>query len=182
MYNFFNDKKKNNYHNVLHCSNPPCIYALWHNKRHIYFSFFLINFRLYYNEQLVSIWNMSMTSYSLCVPKRTCLFVQYDLVFVSNSLHLKAVYIVIRGEKKTKPRKLEKKNWIVKKNRLKFWKNRPVRFGFGFINLKPKKLNQTGKTEPNRFCPKKTEPNRNRSVWTGFSFFFFNFNLVIFFE
>jgi len=64
----------------------------------------------------------------MCYQK-PCLFVQYDLVFASNSLHLKAVYIVIRGEKKTKPRKLEKKirklekkNQIVKKNRLKFKK------------------------------------------------------------
>jgi hypothetical protein len=36
----------------------------------------------------------------------------------------------------------------MKKNRLKFCKNRPVRFGFGFISLKPKKLNRT-QTEPN---------------------------------
>ena len=28
-------------------------------------------------------------------------------------------------------------------NRLKFLKNRPVRFSFGFISLKPKKPNQT---------------------------------------
>jgi hypothetical protein len=75
-------------------------------------------------------------------------------------------------------------------NRLKFWKNQPVWFWF----YKPK----TEKTEPNpnrkkpsqigkkpsqnrakpekrakqvwtSFCPKR--PNRNRSVWTGFSFF-----------
>jgi len=58
-----------------------------------------------------------------------------------------------------------------------------VRFGSGFISLKPKKPNwtQTGKnqkkqsqikkTEPNRFLSKKPEPNRNRSVWTGFGFF-----------
>jgi hypothetical protein len=78
---------------------------------------------------------------------------------------------VIRGEKKTKPRKLEKKirklekkNQIVKKNRLKFKKNRPVRFGFGFgfISLKPKKPNRT-QTEKNwkkTSQTKKTEPNR----------------------
>jgi hypothetical protein len=35
-------------------------------------------------------------------------------------------------------------------------KNQPVRFGFGFISLKPKKLNRT---EPK---PKKTEPNRKK--------------------
>jgi hypothetical protein len=39
-----------------------------------------------------------------------------------------------------------KKNWL---NWLKFWKNWPVRFGFGFISL-------TGKTEPNS-NQKKTE-------------------------
>ena len=83
-----------------------------------------------------------------------------------------------------------KKNRTVKKNQLKFWKNRPVRFGFGFISLKPKKPNQTQtgkKTEPNRKKtsqiekPSKTEkiePNRvktksNRKnqakpIWTGF--------------
>ena len=78
-------------------------------------------------------------------------------------------------------------------NRLEFWKNQPVRFGF--ISLKPKKPNwtepkktekkpsQTGKklsqTRKNRarpiwtgFFPKITEPNRNRSVWTDFGFFY----------
>jgi len=83
-------------------------------------------------------------------------------------------------------------------NRLIFKKNRPVRFGFGFINKKPKKPNrtepkptknrkkpsQTGKTEPNqknRAKPKKPsqnqkkprKPSQNRKnwvkpVWTGF--------------
>jgi len=93
-------------------------------------------------------------------------------------------------KKPRKPEKNNRKNWTVKKNRLnrlKFWKNRPVWLGFGFISLKPKKLNRTEpkpkktgkKTESNRakteklsqtgFCPKKTEPNRNRSVWTDFS-------------
>ena len=65
-----------------------------------------------------------------------------------------------KNEKLIKPRKLEKnnrKNWTVKKNRLKFWKNRPVRFGF--ISLKLKKLNQT-QTE--------RKPNRAKPVWTGF--------------
>jgi len=63
-----------------------------------------------------------------------------------------------KTEKLIKSRKLEKNNWknrTVKKNRLKFWKNWPVRFGFGFISLKPKKLNRT-ETEKNRA---KTEPN-----------------------
>jgi hypothetical protein len=67
---------------------------------------------------------------------------------------------------------------------MKFWKNRPVRFGFSFISLKSKKPNWTkpkpkttrNKTEPNRFEPvfvQKTEPNRNR-----FRFFFFSKNSV----
>ena len=70
-------------------------------------------------------------------------------------------------EKPIKPRKPEKnqKNRIVKKhrlNRLKFLKNRPIRFGFGFISLKPKKPNRTQtETEPNR-------KNRAKTVWTGF--------------
>ena len=88
----------------------------------------------------------------------------------------------------------------MKKNKLNFLKNRPVRFGFGFINLKLKKPNRTqtknnrakleknlakinrAKTKPNRknrakpvwigFCPKKpNQLNRHRSVWTGFGFF-----------
>jgi hypothetical protein len=70
------------------------------------------------------------------------------------------------SQKTEKPRKSEKNNWknrIVKKNqlnRLKFWKNRPVRF------YKPK----TEKTEPNP-NRKKTKPNRKnrvKPVWTGF--------------
>jgi len=90
--------------------------------------------------------------------------------------------------KPIKPRKLEKKNRknrTEKKNRLNrlnFWKNRPVRFGFGFINKKPKKPNrtetdkkpekkpsQTGKTEPNRenrAKTGKTEPNRFELVFS----------------
>jgi len=54
-------------------------------------------------------------------------------------------------------------------NRLKFWKNRPVWFGFGFISLKPKKKpnrtqtrkkqSQTGKK---RAKLKKTEPKREK--------------------
>jgi len=65
----------------------------------------------------------------------------------------------------------------MKKNQLKFLKNRSVWFDFGFISLKPKKPNrtepkpsqtrkkpsQTEKTEPNRFEPvfvlkNRTEP------------------------
>jgi len=83
------------------------------------------------------------------------------------------LWLEIGVSKKTKkPRKPEKnrKNWTVKKNRLnrlKFWKNRPVRF------YKPKtkktKLNRTrtekNRTEPNRT---RTEKNRAKPVWTGF--------------
>jgi hypothetical protein len=112
------------------------------------------------------------------------------------------IYDSIRGEKKTKesrkPRKSEEKNnWknqSVKKNllnRLKFWKNRPIRFCFGFISLKLKKSNwikpsQTEKTKSNRFEPVFVlkKPNQNRSVWTSFGFGFFKkkFSLIIFFN
>jgi hypothetical protein len=96
----------------------------------------------------------------------------YILIFLFFvKINLISIYI-IRGEKKTKklikPRKQKnnRKNQTVKKNWLKFWKNRPVRFGFGFITLKLKKPNrtQTGKkpsqTGLNRFCHKKTEPKQ----------------------
>jgi hypothetical protein len=89
------------------------------------------------------------------------------------------------GVRKKSKNQLNRENWkknnwknrIVKKNRLnrlKFWKNRPVRFGFGFISMKPKKTNRTQtqkkqkKPSQTGFCPKKL--NRNRSVWTGFGF------------
>jgi len=76
----------------------------------------------------------------------------------------------------------------MKKNRLKFWKNRPVWFGFGFLSLEPEnrtepnpnrkkpekkpsqtetKPSQTEKTEPNqknRAKPEKTELNRFEPV------------------
>jgi hypothetical protein len=78
--------------------------------------------------------------------------------------------MAIRDKKKIKklikPIKQKKntnrKNRTVKKNWLKFWKNRLVWFGFGFISLKLKKPNrtQTEKTEPNQ----KTESNRFESV------------------
>jgi len=94
----------------------------------------------------------------------------------------------LRGEQKTKKliksrkpeNKITKKTELWKKpiNRLKFWKNRLVRFGFGFIGLKPKnraKLVWIG------FCPKKpnqTETGRFEpvSVW-----FFFKIGLVFFY-
>jgi hypothetical protein len=61
-----------------------------------------------------------------------------------------------KTEKLIKSKKNNRKNRIVKKNRLKFKKNRPVWFGFGFISLKPKKPNRTGK-KPSQ--TKKTKPN-----------------------
>ena len=62
------------------------------------------------------------------------------------------------------------KNRTVKKNQLKFKKKtRPVRFGFCFIKLKPKKpnpnrkkLSQTEKKEPKT---EKTEPNRFEPIF-----------------
>jgi len=54
----------------------------------------------------------------------------------------------------------EQKNRIVKKNRLKFWKNRPV------LNKKKnqKKPSQTEKTDPKSSQTKKTKPNRFEPV------------------
>jgi len=78
-----------------------------------------------------------------------------------------------------------RKNRTVKKNRLnylKFWKNRPVRFGFGFISLKLKKTNRT-QTELDRKKTESNGKNRAKPVWTGFGFLkkIKNFGLVIFF-
>jgi hypothetical protein len=94
-----------------------------------------------------------------------------------------------KTEKPIKPRKPEKnnrKNRTVKKKLIKpikFWKNRPVRFykpTTEKTELNPNRKKTRKKTEPNRkklnqtglnrFCPKKS--NRNRSVWTGFGFFY----------
>jgi len=93
-------------------------------------------------------------------------------------------------KKPEKPKKNNRKNLTVKKNqlnRLKFWKNRPVRVGFGFISLKLKnrtehKPKKRAKQAKNRAKPEKTESNRfepvfvlknrnqNRSFWTSFGF------------
>jgi len=84
--------------------------------------------------------------------------------------------------KKTEPWKL--------KNRLKLWKNRPVRFRFY--------KSKTEKTKPNRRKPSQTGIYQAKPLWTGFCpkklnrtepkpvclnrfYFFFNFSLVIFF-
>ena len=94
----------------------------------------------------------------------------------NNQIGLKMLWILmtfkIEGGKKIKKliksRKLKINNWknqTVKKNRLKFWKNRPVRFAFGFRSLKLKK---PIRTEPK---PKKIESNqknRSKPVWTSF--------------
>jgi len=77
------------------------------------------------------------------------------------------------SKKTRKSRKPEKNNWknrIEKKNRLNrlnFWKNRPVRFGFGFISKKPKKPNRTEtdkkpEKKPSQTEPKPRKPSQNR--------------------
>ena len=62
--------------------------------------------------------------------------------------------------KKKLKNQLNQENWKKKSNYeknqlnlLKFSKSQPVRFIFGFINLKQKKLSQTKKTESNQFKP-----------------------------
>jgi hypothetical protein len=84
-------------------------------------------------------------------------------------------------EKLTLTSENNRKKWL---NRLKFWKNRPVRFDF--ISKKLKKQNRTRqktgkKTEPNwknqknrakqsqnRKKPSQNQENRAKPVWTGF--------------
>jgi hypothetical protein len=63
-----------------------------------------------------------------------------------------------------------RKNRTVKKkrlNRLNFWKNQPVRFGFSFISLKPKKTERNQKNRAKLvwtdFCPK--NPNQTETAW-----------------
>ena len=86
------------------------------------------------------------------------------------------------GKKTEKPIKLKKNNWknrTVKKNQLKFWKNRPVWFQFYKPETeknrgKPKKPSQTEKPNQaglNLFCPKKsnrTETSRFEPVLVFF--------------
>jgi hypothetical protein len=70
-----------------------------------------------------------------------------------------------KTEKPIKPRKPEKnnrKNRTVKKNRLNFWKNRPVRFWFFKSGTKKTELN------PNRKNRAKPEKNLAKPIWTGF--------------
>jgi len=70
-----------------------------------------------------------------------------------------------KTEKPIKPRKPEKnnrKNRTVKKNRLNFWKNRPVRFRFFKPGTKKTELN------PNRKNWAKPKKNPVKPIWTGF--------------
>ena len=62
--------------------------------------------------------------------------------------------IKLKNWKKNNWKNRTEKNWL---NRLKFWKNRPVRFSFGFISKKPKNRTETKK-------PEKTEPNRKNQA------------------
>jgi hypothetical protein len=96
----------------------------------------------------------------------------------------------LEGEKKTKkPIKLKKlKKKIIEKtepyrlNRLKFWKNQPVRFSFDFISLKPKKPSQPGLNQFLSKKPNRTETGQFEPVSVQFRFFliwfsyFFNKN------
>jgi len=76
-----------------------------------------------------------------------------------------------KTEKPIKPRKSKKnnrKNRTEKKNRLKFWKNRQI--WFGFISKKPKKPNRNRKK--NRAKTEKTEPKPEKPSQTGLNRFF----------
>jgi hypothetical protein len=92
---------------------------------------------------VVKAWCGSVTSFS---------FPLFHLIFVQELENEKSNYRLIVGKKPN-----NKKNWTVKKNWLKFWKNQPVRFGFGFISLKPKKPNLA---EPKQKKPSQTGLNR----------------------
>jgi len=103
--------------------------------------------------------------------------------------HIKNIKTRSKQKNKKKPRKLENnnwKNWTVKKNRLKFWKNRPVQFGFGFINLKPKKTESNRqKTKSHLFEPGFALKNRTEPKPVGlnrFGFFFKNSVWLFFFD
>ena len=83
-------------------------------------------------------------------------------------LWAKKIEKLIKSEKITEKTEPWKKKWL---NWLEFFKKQPVWFGFGFIRLKLKKPNRTDQTqtEKKQSQPgKKTESNRNQSVWTGF--------------
>jgi hypothetical protein len=89
-----------------------------------------------------------------------------QICHIMNIISLLWLGVFKKTKKPIKPRKSEKnnrKNRTVKKNRLKFWKNRSVWF------FKP----GTEKTEPNpnptrKNWKKKQSQNRAKPVWTGF--------------
>jgi len=114
--------------------------------------------------------------------------------FSSRRIH---IFVYILGVRKKPENRLNRENWKknnqknrtekkTRLNRLNFWKNRPVRFGFGFINkkpnrtepkptknqkknrAKPEKPSQTEKTEPKLRKPSQNRKNRAKPVWTGF--------------
>jgi hypothetical protein len=67
-------------------------------------------------------------------------------------------------KKPIKPKKITEKNRL---NRLKFWKNRLVWFGFGFISRKPKKPNRK---KPEK-KPSQTEPKPEKPSQAGLNRF-----------
>jgi hypothetical protein len=97
-----------------------------------------------------------------------------------------------KTEKPIKPRKPEKnnrKNRTVKKNRLNFWKNRPVRFRFFKPGTKKTELNPNrknrakpeknlAKPEPNRFEPVFVLKNRTEPKLVGLNRFQFSFGFL----
>jgi len=70
--------------------------------------------------------------------------------------------------KPIKPRKPEKNNWKNQTeknrlNRLNFWKNRPVRFGFGFIRKKPSRTEPKPTKNRKKTRAKPDKPSQNRA-------------------
>jgi hypothetical protein len=83
-----------------------------------------------------------------------------------------------RGKQKNRlnrenQKKNNQKNRTMKKNRLEFLQNRPVRFGFGFISLKLKKPNRTQTKKNLSQIGKKTESNRTKPEPVGLNRFLF---------
>jgi len=199
-YNFFNDKTKTittMYCIVaIHLASMSCA-----TVKDIFFSLFLINFRLYYNEQLVSLWNMSMTSYSLCVTKTHVLVFSMTLylcpILCTSRLYIQWLGIV---KKQKKLRKSEKNNWknqTVKKKPIKILKKPTGSVRFRFYKFKTEKT-ESNPNWKNRKKPSQNRKNRAKLVWTGFCpkksnrtetgrfepglVFFLNFSLVILFK
>jgi hypothetical protein len=132
-------------------------------------------------QTLSLLWYLILNHPSLLSCNLRLLFIQdkkddmgtYEKTYtqvVSWSLKRCCVDMSTRGEQKNQLNRenWKKNNWknrTVKKNRLKFWKNWPVRSDF--ISLKP---NRT-QTKKNQAKPEK--PNWNRSIWTDFGFYLF---------